>query len=178
MKVLGGICGIANRKNTLENYFLLSPLLGNISEQFYNYFGILKDDRSIHYQLGVSVNSWYYNNTEKFNTIFANHDVDFTSTIDVYNVITKKVLPADIFLAHDEVGSELFNLFKAEPLYGEKPIWDPVVKRKLPTFAETTKKVNVKVNNKVVQLEEEKKLMGLLRNRLATWWKIENGKFS
>ena len=48
MKILGGICGIANRKNILENYFLLSPLLGNISEQFCNYFGILQDTRSIH----------------------------------------------------------------------------------------------------------------------------------
>ena len=103
MKVLWGIYGIANRKNTLENYFLLSPLLGNISEQFYNYFGILQDDPSIH--LRGPENSRYYNNTEKLNTVFANHDVDFTSitsTTDVYNVITKKVLPkdqADIFLA-------------------------------------------------------------------------------
>ena len=108
------------------------------------------------------MNSRYYNNTEKLNNVFANHDVDFTSTTDVYNVITKKVLPkdqADIFLAHDEAGSELFNLVRAERLYGEKSIWDPMVKRKLPTFAQTTKKVNVKVNNKVVQLKEEKTLM-------------------
>ena len=34
-----------------------------------------------------------------------------------------------------------------------------MVQRKLPAFAERTKKVNVKVNNKVVQLKEEKKLM-------------------
>ena len=32
MKILVGICGIANLKNTLENYFFYSPLLGNISE--------------------------------------------------------------------------------------------------------------------------------------------------
>ena len=121
MKILGGICGIANRKNILENYFLLSPLLGNISEQFCNYFGILQDNWSIHYQLGDAVNSRYFNNTEKRNTAFANHDVNFTSNTDVYNVITKKVLPkdqVDIFLAHDEVGCELFNLFRAERLSG------------------------------------------------------------
>ena len=53
----------------------------------------------------------------------------------------------------------MFNLFRAERLYGEKSIWDPMVKRKLQPFPETTKKVNVKVNNKVVQLKEEKKLM-------------------
>ena len=34
-----------------------------------------------------------------------------------------------------------------------------MVKWKLPTFAETTRKVSVKVNNKVVQVNEEKKLM-------------------
>ena len=121
MEVLEGICGLANRKNALENYFLLSPLLGNISEQFCNYFGILQDNWSIHYQLGDAVNSRYFNNTEKRNTAFANHDVNFTSNTDVYNVITKKVLPkdqVDIFLAHDEVGCELFNLFRAERLSG------------------------------------------------------------
>ena len=108
------------------------------------------------------MNSRYYNNTEKLRTVSANHDVNFTSNRDVYNVIAKKVLPkdqADVFLAHDEVGSEFFNLFRAESLYGEKSVWHPMVKRKLPTFAETTKKVNLKVNNKVVQLKEEKKLM-------------------
>ena len=78
------------RKNTLENYFLLSPLLGNISEQLCNYFGILQDNRSIHYQLGGSVNSRYYKNIEKLNTVFANHNVDFTLTTDVYNVISKR----------------------------------------------------------------------------------------
>ena len=125
--VPGGICGIANRKNTLENFFLLSPLFGNISQQFCNYFGILQDDRTIHYQSRGSVISRYYNNTEKLNTVFANHDVDFTSNTDVCNVITEKVLPkdqADIFLAHDKVGYESFNLFKAERLHGEKSIWD------------------------------------------------------
>ena len=81
--------------------------------------------------LGGSVNSRYYNNTEKLNTVFANHDVDFTSNTDVYNVVTKKILPkdqADTFLTHDEVGCEFFNLFRAERLYGEKSIWDPMVK--------------------------------------------------
>ena len=77
------------------------------------------------------MNSRYYNNTEKLNTVFANHDVDFTSNTDVYNVITKKILPkdqADTFLTHDEVGCKFFNLFRAERLYGEKSIWDPMVK--------------------------------------------------
>ena len=36
------------------------------------------------------MNSRYYNNTEKLNTVFANHDVDFTSTTDVYNIHCKK----------------------------------------------------------------------------------------
>ena len=121
IKVFGGICVIANCKNTLENYSLFSLLFGNASEQLCNYFGILQDDRSIHYQLGGSVNSRYFNKTEKLNTIFANYDVVFSSTTDVYNVITKKLLPkdqADIFLAHDEIGSELLSLFRVE--HGEK----------------------------------------------------------
>ena len=78
IKVFGGICVTANCKNTLENYSLFSLLFGNASEQLCNYFGILQDDRSIHYQLGGSVNSRYFNKTEKLNIIFATYDVVFS----------------------------------------------------------------------------------------------------
>ena len=53
----------------------------------------------------------------------------------------------------------MFDTFKLERLQGEKSIWDPVVKRKLPTFAETAKTVQMKINDKVIQLKEEKQLM-------------------
>ena len=105
------------------------------------------------------MNSRYYNNTEKLNTVFADHDVDFTSTTDVYNIITEKVLPkdqADTFLAHDEVRSESFNLFKGECLYGEKSIWDPMVKRKLPTFAEMTKRSMKKLATRLFNLKKRR----------------------
>ena len=78
----------------------------------------------------------------KFIKVLEKHDVNLGRQSDVFNPVTKVVLSsikADTFLKHDEVGKEMFNTFKLERSQGEKSVWDPVVKRKLPTFAETTK---------------------------------------
>ena len=70
----------------------------------------------------------------------------------------EKNINCSTFLKHDEVGKEMFDTFKLERLQGEKSVWDPVVKRKLP-FAEITKRVQMKINDKIMQLKEEKQLM-------------------
>ena len=71
----------------------------------------------------------------------------------------EKNINCNTFLKHDEVGKEMFDTFKLERLQGEKSVWDPVVKRKLPTFAEITKRVQIKINDKIMQLKEEKQLI-------------------
>ena len=71
----------------------------------------------------------------------------------------EKNINCSTFLKHDEVGKEMFDTFKLEKLQGEKSVWDPVVKRKLPTFAEITKRVQMKINDKIMQLKKEKQLI-------------------
>ena len=50
----------------------------------------------------------------------------------------------------------MYNSFRSERLQGDKSVWDPMIKRKLPTFSETAKLFKMQFDDKVVQLKEEK----------------------
>ena len=98
----------------------------------------------------------------KLITVYENHEVDFSNTDDVFNIVTKVVLPpskASIFSAHDSIGEELYNKFKEERLQGDRSVWDPMKKRKMPTFADTSKSYKTKVDDKIVEIKEEKRLL-------------------
>ena len=62
----------------------------------------------------------------KLINVYENHEVNFGATGDVFNIVTKVVLPnqeAEKFLAHDNVGKILYQQFKSERLQGDKSIW-------------------------------------------------------
>ena len=46
----------------------------------------------------------------------------------------------------------MYNSFRSERLQGDKSVWDPMIKRKLPTFSETAKLFKMQFDDKVVQL--------------------------
>ena len=96
MKVLGGIKGLANYNQALNEYFLTASELGNIMESFCETFGIEENQsrkRDEHYQLSGSKNYRITNNIAKISTVFKTHGVNFDGSDVVYNILTKKVLP-------------------------------------------------------------------------------------
>ena len=143
MKVLGGISGIANKKFTMESYFVVAaPVLNRICEKFVSTFTGYRLHKKQHHQLTGSISSRCYNDVSKLITVYENHEVDFSNTDDVFNIVRKVVLPpskASIFSAHDSIGEELYNKFKEERLQGDRSVWDPIKKRKMPTFTDTSK---------------------------------------
>ena len=73
---------------------------------------------------------------QKLDETFKTQNVNFDKSECVFNVITKKDLNpklAEEFLAHQTIGKELLENFIKERFKGEKSIWDPLTKRKLPT---------------------------------------------
>ena len=162
MKVLGGISGIANKKFTMESYFIAAPMLNRVCENIVSTFTGYRIDKKQHHQLAGSISSRCYNDVSKLITVYENHEVDFSNTDDVFNIVTKVVLPpskASIFLAHDYIGEELYIKFKEERLQGDRSVWDPMKKRKMPTFADTSKSFKTKVDDKIVEIKEEKRLL-------------------
>lgn len=165
LKVLGGIKGLANSNQALNEYFLTAAELGNIVESFCETFGIEENQsrkRDEHYQLSGSKNQRITNNVTKISTVFNDHVVNFDSSDVVYNVLTRKVLPsavAERFLAVTSIGQEKYNDFVKQKLEGKGSIWDPLKKEKLNTFSSNNKNVTVTVSKQLVQVREERKLM-------------------
>ena len=70
--------------------------MGHIVESCCEMFGIeenqsLKKDE--HYQLSGSKNQRIHNNAEKISSIFTDYEVSFGESKNVFNVLTKNVLP-------------------------------------------------------------------------------------
>ena len=59
-----------------------------------------------------------HNNTEKISSVFTDYEVSFDESENVFNVLTKKVLPqtAEPFLKVKEIGQECYESFVTEKL--------------------------------------------------------------
>ena len=53
MKVLGGISGIANKKFTMESYFVAAPMLNRICENFVSTFTGFRIDKKHYHAISV-----------------------------------------------------------------------------------------------------------------------------
>ena len=162
MKVLGGIKGIANDINKLDKYFIIVPEVNQIIQDFCEAFDIedYNDKRDEHHELTGNKNQRIASNVQELDETFKTQNVNFDESECVFNVITKKVLNRKLaeFLAHETIRKELEN-FTKERFEGEKSIWDPITKRKLPTFGSNIKTVSVKIKDQLVQVKEEHKLI-------------------
>ena len=101
-------------------------------------------------------------NVGKLEAVFSDHNINFKSTDSIFNVITKKVLDpnlANVFLDCEAIGEALYNNFVDERLFGEVSIWEPLKKRKIPTFKMHVKSCNIKTKEGVVNIKEERKLV-------------------
>ena len=87
--MLGGIKGIANSSQNLDEYFLSAAEMGNIITQFCYRFGISeyktckREDHFLYHLSG--------SRTKESETMFVN-DVNFNSTDSVFNVLAKNAL--------------------------------------------------------------------------------------
>ena len=99
---------------------------------------------------------------QKLDETFKAQNLNFDESECVFDVVTKKILNpklAEEFLAHETTGKELLENFMKEKFEGEKSIWDPITKSKLPTFGSNGKTVTVKIKDQLVQVKEEHKLI-------------------
>ena len=165
VKVLGGIKGIANSQESLDEYFLTAAEMSNIVEQFCTSFLLEDSDsrkREQRYQLIGSKNSHLSTNVNKLLGVFSTQGITFEESDEVYNVSTKKVLATDVvetFLSMREAGNAKFCEFVSENLLGSKSIWDTIKKKKLPTFAKNCAQTKLTIDKQLVNIKEESKLM-------------------
>ena len=162
MKVLGGIQGIANKKNTLDQYFIVAPIVNQLIGDFKAKYLMEKKGRVCHYQLEGTANERLQKNSKKLAKVFENHSTEFGRSSDVFNIMTKAILPvkqAEEFLNHEKIGEDMYKEFKDKRILGNASIWDKMTKRKLPTFVSANKTTKVKLKDRVLELKEERRLM-------------------
>ena len=80
----------------------------------------------------------------------------------VFNVISKAVLPslfATEVINHTSIGHAAYQDFISNRFHGNISVWSRMQKRNLKSFKANKKMIKKKVDNKVVQLHEEKNLL-------------------
>ena len=103
-------------------------------------------------------------NKARFQDIIVEHGDPFESTsTDMMNLITHAVVPdaiADNITNRDNVGKEIFKKFIEERLkMGNLSPWDTIKKRKLGTFSQCNKALELKSGDKIIKLQEERGLL-------------------
>ena len=96
--------------------------------------------------------------------VLCSFEINFEKSDVVFNALTKKVLPESIameLLETEREGHKLYEKLTEERIVGSKSIWDTINKRKLSTFANNKKVVNVKIRNQLIKKKTERKLMSL-----------------
>ena len=90
MKIIGGIKGIANNQQALNEFFLTAGNIGAIVEEFENIFqirGNISGTKNRHYQLTGSKNKSISENVNTL-TEMMNFNISFNNSSNVYNIFT------------------------------------------------------------------------------------------
>ena len=163
LKVIGGIKGIANKPSILNTYFLAHPEMKKILSEFNSIFGIESvEQNEEHYELTERAKIRLADDVRKLRQVFQCHETSFDDDEQVYNIVTKTVLEkkfADRFLQFKEVGEQIFQKFVDDRLLGEMSIWQPLPKSKIPTFSMNCKSENFRLQDRVITLKEDHRLL-------------------
>ena len=125
-------------------------------------FCIETKKREEHYQLTGGSKDRLSRTVSRINEVLRNHDITFEASDHVYNVVTKAVLEEKLahqFLQVHEEGDRLMKSFVQERFAGSVSIWEPIPRRKLPTFGNNSKSTEIKVRDRVLTLREECRML-------------------
>lgn len=149
MKVTGGLVGITLNEAARTKFFLIAPELAKLAEEAKGMAGLSQDNPRRHHSLSTAVLAQEEKNVMKlaeniksFTNPFEAPDYS-TSNTDLYNVVTKVVMPDNIKndLCHQsKIGREMFTSFVEERIKtGKKNLWATMKKRKLLTWKSNSK---------------------------------------
>ena len=96
-------------------------------------------------------------NIKKLNLVFEFQGIKFCETNELYNILTKKVLPNDIavrFPPMNDIGTERFHEFVTQQLHGDKSIWDTLKGQNYQHLLTINSQTTVVVNKQLYKLKE------------------------
>lgn len=151
MKVTRGLVGITLNQSACAKFFLIATELARLANQAKDMAGVTHEIRGKHHNLTVAVVSREDKNITKLsNTIRAFTDPFSHDGVDLFNLVTRVVLP-------EEVKDDLCTQSAQERIQtGKENLWSPMKKQKLLTWKTSGKKTKVIVDNNVVELQEDR----------------------
>ena len=165
LKVMGGIVGITQNENALDKFFLIAPELSKLLHEFQTEYSFrCTEKRSEHHEITGGKLARILRNSTKLNEVILNHGNPFSEDgNDMYNLLTKQVMNENVckdLVNRDNIGQIMFQDFVKERIQtGTLSVWDPMKKRKLNTFRSSNVTTEVKINEKLVKIKEERGLL-------------------
>ena len=161
MKVTGGLVGITVDPSALTKFFLIAPELARLADQAKNMAGVSTKAKEQNHKLTAAVKSREEKSIDKLSNTIRSYTNPFTQEgSDLYNLVTKKVVPDNVksdLCEQSTIGDKLFKKFAAERIKTNKEnLWSRMKKQKLLTWKTTAKKTREAVDDKVVELKEHR----------------------
>lgn len=163
MKVSGGLVGITLNPSARTKFFLIAPEMARLAGEAKDMAGMCSQAQRQHHKLSAAVLSREEKNIEALTNTVSSFTNPFTEeSNDLLNIVTKLVMPdkmkADL-CRQSEIGQKLFETFVKERIQSERvKLWSPMKKCKLLTFKKSGKKLKVRAEDKVVELQEDRSL--------------------
>ena len=168
MKVSGGLVGITLNPNARNKFFLIAPELARLAEEAKNMAGLSRQKKTgEHHNLTTAVLVREEKNIEQLTTTIKRFSNPFTEeSDDLLNLVTKVVVADKVkkdLCGQSEIGRKMLETFVKERIQSDKVnIWSTMKKRKLLTWRSNGKKVKVSLQDKVVELQEDRSLFARL----------------
>ena len=165
LKVIGGIVGITQNDKALDRFFLIAPELSKLLSQFSEQYDLRKRDREIHHEVTGGKLSRVMSHASKLSNVFQLHGDPFIEdeADEVFNLLTREVMNEQVskdILERDEIGQELFEKFTTERIIeGKLSVWEKMTKRKLRTFKSVNATAEIRSDDKLIKLKEERGLL-------------------
>ena len=162
MKVSGGLVGITLNPSDQAKLFLIAPELVYLARQAQDMAGLTVKVQNRHRNHNTKV----FNREEnilKLKSTISNYTNPFTQTGgELFSLVAKVVVPDDVKRHLRTERSErrkFFETFITEHIRkGSTSLCSKMKKRKLLTWESTGQKAKVKLNNAIVELQEDRSL--------------------
>ena len=166
MKVHSGLIGISNNANARQRFFLASPELSCMANEFKLQFNVKESKVTEHHGLCMSAIKRNHCSISKIKAAIMCHGNPFAVKGPMlYNLITHAYIPEKYvpqILNMDDSGQKLYEDYVAERINGNVGLWAPVKKQNNKMYMSSNKKLAVKIRDKTVDLQETKNLYGRL----------------
>ena len=167
MKAHNGLIGISNKGNARLRYFMATPELSCLSEEFKSQVKTNSNNRMMeHHDLRMSSVQRDHSAINKIKATILEHGNPFASDSNkLYNLITQACIPDEFvpqILDVDKKGQKLYEEYVNERINGDVSLWAPVKRVNNQMFQSGMKKSRIKLRDNTVDLKETKDLYARL----------------